>query len=341
MSDTGQQGIVLGRPLDDLLNRKCVGGDPHRGILLPCGDEPWSGNIVICGRAGSGKSTLALQIARACTLGDNEFAAGYISLEEGSEGVLRKARGFGWRKSLREAQHLHWVEDAASPEELAFRLADILTKPQAKNCLLERASVWKSGPMPHKCPGRMAHDKQFPPRTKQGESLQDLMISKWTRLVWLFGLSPTALVTVREKGAFFQERYRQMERLLGAASALNQKAGKGRPFMPLVCVDSLNVFGSDEPVREEYHRLFDLFHRHGIVGVFTVEAGRDTPFDSTMADIVIRLTTTEDQGYVVQYLEVEKSRYIVQSPGRHTFKILSPDKHPRSGGKAQGRDDVP
>lgn len=122
---------------------------------------------------------------------------------------------------------------------------------------------------------------------------------------------------------------------MSAASALNRN-GWDRdntdpsPVLPLVCVDSLNVFGSTEPVREEYHRLFDLFHRHNIVGVFTVEAGGDTPFDSTMADVVIRLTSGEDQGYVVQYIEVEKSRYIQQNPGRHTFKILPPQK-PASG----------
>jgi KaiC/GvpD/RAD55 family RecA-like ATPase len=347
MSDTRQQGIVLGRPLDDLLNRKCVGGDPHRGILLPCGDEPWSGNIVICGRAGSGKSTLALQIARACTLDENGFAAGYISLEEGSEGVQRKAKGFGWQGSLREAQHLHSIEDAASPEDLARLLADIMTKPPAgkkpdTTCLVEAASQWKEsqGSLPAACPCRKTHDRRYPLRKNRGESCQDRNL-RLTPYVWLFALSPASLVTAREQGALFQERYRQLERLLAAAWTLNEKAADGRPFLPLVCVDSLNVFGSDEPVREEYHRLFDLFHRHEIIGVFTVEAGRDTPFDSTMADVVIRLTTTEDQGYVVQYLEVEKSRYLAQSPGRHTFKILSPDKHPRSGGKAQGRDDVP
>jgi KaiC/GvpD/RAD55 family RecA-like ATPase len=314
---------MLGGYLDDLLNRKAVGGYPPHGILLPHGDDPWSGNIVICGQAGSGKSTLALQIARACTSNQNRFAAGYISLEEGSEGVMRKATGFGWRENLRVARHLHWVEDAASPEKLAFRMADILTKPQAENCLLEQASEWKSGPMPPpKCPGRAAHDRQFPPRKKQGESIRHLRVGEWSHLVWLFELSPTALVTAREQGALFQERYRQMEHLLGAASALNQNAGKGKSLLPLVCVDSLNVFGSHEPVREEYHRLFDLFHRHGIVGVFTVEAGRDTPFDSTMADVVIRLTEEEDQGYFIRYMEVEKSRYIPQAYGRHTFKII-------------------
>jgi RecA/RadA recombinase len=337
-------GIQLGDPLDALLNRDGVGPGKRCGILLPGSeDEPtaWSGNIVICGKAGSGKSTLALQMAVACTSGENRCSAGYISLEEAAEGVLRKARGFEWQEYVREVHHLHLIDDPASPEQLAFLLAEILTKPERQSAIRCRVEAGRNETLPLGDGCRKRHDQRFPTRRKTGEHHEEFKSTGWEPYVWLFSLSPASLVTGRNKGALFTERYRQLERLLMAISTLNRLAREGhllirnrplkRPVMPVVCVDSLNVFGSEEPVREEYHRLFDLFHRHGIVGVFTVEAGTDTPFDSTMADVVIRLSSEQDQGYVVQYLEVEKSRYLAQSGGRHTFKILSPKKGNRDG----------
>ena len=332
---------------------------------------------MICGKAGSGKSTLALQIAHACTL--NGYAAGYISLEESAEGVRNKATGFGWADEHRlcEVRHMHSVDEAASPDELGRILTHILAKPpDPKKCRVETGSVMPGKPDAGKVPGREQEcplkdvhkgrferlwpadkqDKGNKPEPQGGNNLA------WNPCILLFSLSPASLVTVREEGALFQERYRQLERLLAAASWLNQnqewrekrhafKKALGPkpatppqiqepapwPSLPLVCVDSLNVFGTGEPVREEYHRLFDLFHRHRIIGVFTVEASRETPFDSTMADTVISLTAEKEQGYVVQYLEVEKSRYFPQAPGRHTFKIQSPERQPPTSQEGPAR----
>ncbi|MCX5675252.1 MAG: hypothetical protein NTX87_09605 [Planctomycetota bacterium] len=354
MSDSAGRWVSLGEPLDHLLNRNSKrGGDVGpRGIILPDEKSPGSGNIVICGKAGSGKSTLALQIAHACTR--DGYAAGYISLEESPEGVRTKAEGFGWADKLCEVRHMHLVDEAASPKELGRILTHILAKPRAEDdkpkCLLEMGSEPPQIPDAQEAPGQ---EQECPLREDHKERFQRLQLDDkqqeegekpaWAPCILLFSLSPASLVAVREEGALFQERYRQLERLLAAASWLNEKAHEKRrarknpqgaaagpdpekpepwPSLPLVCVDSLNVFGTGEPVREEYHRLFDLFHRHRIIGVFTVEASTETPFDSTMTDVVINLTEDKDEGYFVRYLEVEKSRYIPQAYGRHTFKIL-------------------
>jgi KaiC/GvpD/RAD55 family RecA-like ATPase len=319
------RGISLGGYLDYILNRTHnLGEKPCWGIRLPYGGDPGSGNIVICGKAGSGKSTLALQIAVACTRDENDFAAGYVSLEESPEALLTKAGGFGWKGRLREVRHLHAVDDAASPKDLSEILAAVITQPGgvgAENpCLLSKAS--NDGRRRIHCDYQLTHNKNLEGFLSRRDP------KSWQRRVLLFSLSPASLVAPREEGTLFQERYRQLDRLLTAAEVLNMgKSADGSaefaPVLPLVCVDSLNIFGSGNPVREEIHRLFDLFRRHKIIGVFTVEAGAETPFDSTMADVVISLTTDKDQGYVVQYLEVEKSRYFPQAPGRHTFKILS------------------
>ena len=369
MSDSAGRWVSLGEPLDHLLNRTLERGETGpRGIILPDEKSPGSGNIVLCGKAGSGKSTLALQIAHACTL--NGYAAGYISLEESPQGVRNKAEGFGWDPELCEVRHMALVGETASPDELALILTHILAKPRdPKKCRVETGSVMpekrgagkapaqKQEPPPkedgqeQECPLKKDHKDRFrqfwPDGTrKEGNEPEPQGGNKlaWNPRILLFSLSPASLVTVREEGALFQERYRQLERLLAAASWLNQEWREKRhafkkalgpkpatppqiqepapwPSLPLICVDSLNVFGTGEPVREEYHRLFDLFHRYRMIGVFTVEASRETPFDSTMADTVISLTAEKEQGYVVQYLEVEKSRYFPQAPGRHTFKI--------------------
>jgi len=93
-------------------------------------------------------------------------------------------------------------------------------------------------------------------------------------------------------------------------------------LIPLVVIDSLNMLGLRMPEREEVLQLFALFRRYNTVGVCTVETGQPTPFDSTMADIVISLERTEDQGYALSYLEVEKSRFTRNVHGRHPFKTL-------------------
>ena len=93
-------------------------------------------------------------------------------------------------------------------------------------------------------------------------------------------------------------------------------------MLPLVVVDSLNMFSMHSPKREEIYRLFDLFRQYRTTGLFVVESSEGVPFDSTMADVVIGLTMTEDKEYFTRHIEVQKSRYRNQVYGRHPFKTV-------------------
>ncbi|MBM4017837.1 MAG: hypothetical protein FJ288_05825 [Planctomycetes bacterium] len=365
------QGIVLGEWLDQLLNRgewrwqpswAGQGRERHYGIILPRalnqprGDpdsrypSTGSGNIVICGKAGSGKSTLALQIAYACTQPPNCCAAAYISLEQSLEGLMVKAEGFEWADAMQEVRHLHPADEGTTRDDLADFLAAILSQP--RDCPL---GTWQEGGGAgqrggaEKTDPRQTHEKHY--KCARVGLRPD---AEWGPRVLLLSLSPASPAASRQGEALFQERYRQLERFLIAAERLDERARRKAQDskdeekqpeeflrLPLVCIDSLNVFGSGPPVREEYHRLFDLFHRHRMIGVFTVEAGGQTPFDSTMADVVINLTSDREQGYYVQYLEIEKSRYVPQAFGLHTFKILSPKRDQGGATPALGRLSLP
>lgn len=100
-----------------------------------------------------------------------------------------------------------------------------------------------------------------------------------------------------------------------------EKVG-ARAILPIVVIDSLNMFGSSPLSRDQVHQLFALFKRYRRIGVFTVETRTDTAFDSTMADVVIRLSIAEDDGYATRYIEIEKSRYSNNVRGRHPFKTI-------------------
>ena len=50
------------------------------------------------------------------------------------------------------------------------------------------------------------------------------------------------------------------------------------------------MLGVEPHNREMLHRIFDLFRRNHIMGIFTVEAGTDISFDSTMGDVVLNFS---------------------------------------------------
>jgi len=319
--------ISLGWPLDPFLNTAWKADDAgtHWAFNLPGKGPPALGNVVICGKAGSGKSTLALQMAVACTRAPNECSAVHISLEEPAEGTINKAKSFGWESAIHEVKHIHRVSETATPEELAKVLKAILLQP-APDCAVHEDKLLSTA----QCPRRETHGTRL-----EGDG--DGAVGPQ---VLAFSLAPPSLVSASDQGMVFRDRYRQMQRLLSAVEALNEglkkapdakKAVNVRP-VSLVSIDSLNVFGTQPFVREEVHRLFDLFRRHKIMGVFVVETGQETPFDSTMADVVINLTSEKDQGYRVRHLEIEKSRYHSHVYGQHTFKITGRKGSPGQSG---------
>ena len=301
-------GIILGFPFDHLMDRDCPleslwpksPGYEKRGYkkgvpgikVYSESNSPSTGNIVICGEPGTGKSTLALQFAVKCAMyrGNNSIAA-YIPLESTVEDVQAKARSFGWDKYLYPLQTTKPCDDTASLDTVRKSLEECLQKP--------------------------------------------LKVCKNTGCVILPSLSPRH---VRPAGAadLFWHRYQQLERLLTAGQALEDEKKKRKKehsqspagtelegirwIFPIVVLDSLNMFGFDSLTRDQGYMLFRLFHRFKRIGIFVVETSTAPPFDSTMADVVIRLSATKDQDYFVRHLEIEKSRFFNQVYGLHPFK---------------------
>jgi len=127
----------------------------------------------------------------------------------------------------------------------------------------------------------------------------------------------------------FWKRYKQIKALLSAGQKLRrwkfdreEALSQVNYLLPLVVLDGLNMLTGAPLTREEMHQLFRLFRRHETIGLLVTESSQSSPFDSTMADVVISLASKEDCGYLLQHLEIEKSRYMGQVRGRHPFKIL-------------------
>ena len=320
-------GIVLGFPFDQLFDRNCglepwevKGRRPFPAIKLPRDGKPGTGNIVISGIPGSGKSTLALQWAVKCaSRPENWSNAVYITLETTVEEMIAKAEPFGCTEWLRELMVEDEFDDSASPIQLAEKLRDIL--------LNRDGDVLVSG-FPHH-PDSLAHP---------------------TRRVLLTSLSPRPMFREKEGQSLFVRRYNQLERLLLAARMLQEEATRTGgpnsrnweawrkhisrresnneredipPVLPIFVIDSLNMFGKEKLTRDEVYRLFSLFRKHERIGVFTVEAAQESPFDSTMTDVVVSLTNENEGGYLTQYFSIEKSRYFNHVGGLHPYKSVS------------------
>jgi hypothetical protein len=121
----------------------------------------------------------------------------------------------------------------------------------------------------------------------------------------------------------FWRRFKQIETLLSGFEV----AARGTPAeLRMLCLDGLNVFGGAPLSRHEQQQLFDLFRRKGVIGVCTCEEGAAASTADTeyLADVVIRLSTEEDAGYSVRYLQITKSRYQRQVDGKHPYRIRKP-----------------
>ena len=326
------QEISLGYPLDLLLNRECkpydfdsnknripqAGRDgvlePGKsGIWLPDNKSAGTGNIVIKGKPGTGKSTLALQIAFACTQKYNNFSAAFFPMEEQIEHVVDKAKAFGWEYWLRPIKHLENVSESPSAEELGQFLELILRQPETCPILDDKLSAHND----QLCQNHILHSKSDPK-------------------VLLPSLSPRGIQQADSRtNKLFWERYRQLENFLEGAEWLRENRIFSYPAPRVVCLDSLNTFGDRPLEREEIFRIFDLFKRHKIIGVFVLEVYEDGHQESArnlhqnmieyLADTVISLQATEDNGYYMRYVEIEKSRYQHQIYGQHPFRLKSFD----------------
>ena len=331
MNKMNKDSIVVGYPLDLLLNRTCKLKDFEEnwnfynwekvgGIILPDEIDPGTGNIVIRGRPGTGKSTLAIQIAVACTLNPNKYDSIYLSLEERPHNVRQKANSFGWDKYIQQLKYINNLDQFSTPYELGKTLAIIFSQIEENCPLCKEVNANKLH----------VHKKNIK---------LDRLIKNH---VLVPSLSPRNLtVSDKESGKLFWDRYQQLEKLLSGAKYLRDKNNRLRikeeinqlyiPDIRLICIDSLNVFGDKLLTREELFKIFDLFKKYEMIGVFVVEEDEreilspDSRLHGDMieylADVVISLSSGEDHEYYMRYFEIVKSRYQHQIYGKHPFKI--------------------
>lgn len=317
-------GIYLGFPFDQLLSKSCPylvtqreqgeNFENKQGILLPRDDDPGSGNIIISGPPGSGKSTLALQFAVACAKRpENRAVSAYVALENSPAEIHAKARLFEWDKFVRDLKHPPCLSSPTTSRDLSDALLSVLTQP--KSCPME-SRISSGGGAAARCQDHIKLRNNI----RKNQLLEGIVPK-----VLIATLSPRP-VSLTAESDFFWRRYRQLEQLLSAANQLRLDLRRGNlgpsehAIFPVMVIDSLNMFAARPLKREETLQLFNLFKRYKTVGIFVVESTQDTPFDSTIADIVIKLSMEQDNGYFVRYIEVEKSRYRDKIDGRHPVK---------------------
>ena len=362
--------LVLGEPLDQMLNAECrypfqisTKGTPDGGgLVLPTPDSPGTGNVVIRGRAGSGKSTLALQLLCEAARRNDHVCGAYISLEETQAHVFRKAFEYGWSPYVWPLNRVFPVNAAASTNELAADLDEILIRPM--ECRARAAQMYsldapwpdRKGPFEHSqspdecaacstCPfkkrcntagddhGRCCTVRKDHERFSEYEAQKEYVSSPG--IVILPQLLPRPFdpeSSGAPQDSIFWPRYRQLDDLLRAAECLGARSSGKSRNVRIVCIDSLNAFGAGGLTRDHLAALFDLFKRRQMLAILVIEendhgvfAG-DSQLDSDtidfLADMVIRLTGVEEEGYWLRHFQVMKSRHQKHVLGRHPFKML-------------------
>jgi KaiC/GvpD/RAD55 family RecA-like ATPase len=330
MSGEGKK-IIIGYPLDSLLNRNSSLSefendlnskrDEIGGIVLPDEKDLGTGNIVIRGRPGTCKSTLAIQMAVSCTLNPNNYDVIYLSLEERPENVKQKASSFGWGDIIQTLRQLNSLDHFSTPYELGKTIALIFSQDE-NNCPL--------------CFDKIVDLNNLHYHQNENKEQHHVLVPS---------LSPRSLsFHEQENGQLFWNRYQQLEKLLSGAKYLRENKEKIQkelnqiyiPDIRVVCIDSLNVFADKLLNREELFRIFDLLKKYETIGIFIVEEDEkeilspDSRIHGDMieylADVVISLSSDEDNDYYMRYFEIIKSRNQHQIYGRHPFKIKNAAK---------------
>lgn len=289
--------------IDLLFGNRMIGSlQVPRGTVF-AGKPAGSGscNIVIAGPAGSAKSTLALQIAVAIASWPNNRCAIFFPLEESVTDVLGKARDLSprWYEKLKPVNFLDAIHNESSPKAIGASLVHLIKHASAHPPLAEITyqSVAESDSLPFGAP-----------------------------IVLLPNLSPRPLKRSSPNShPLFWERLQQLERLLTGAAWAREDHEFSQQIPPIsaICIDGLSTLGERPLERDELWRLFDLFRQYGVIGICTVESGVEAAqmAASDVVDVLIRLESEKDNGYLIRYLEIVKARYHHQVYGRHPFKI--------------------
>jgi len=282
-----QQGLCI-FPTDELKipkGKKVFAG----GLIIPVDKEVGSGNIVISGDPGTGKSTLVFQMAATCRNEINKGIAIYYSLELTRETAVASFVNQGRKTEINLLEKYLPTREESNERNEWF-----------EKCLLNGS------------------DKIIP------QIVMPL-------------LSARSLKSEDAKN-LYETRYQELEMMLEAASEYNktidEKAkqepkAEQKPKVKLFAFDGLNMFGEKPLSREELYRLFDLFSKYRFISVFALEDCMAMDEDRNdyiknikfRADVVINLSTSHFHSHYETYIEVTKSRNVIQLPGKHPYKI--------------------
>ena len=205
-----------------------------------------------------------------------------------------------------------------------FSLEDDFARIYAKAAIFG----WESYLFTPASPPRFGGDRSATvgrPSSPDDEGLLDLLKSArqaaLTGKVLVPGLLPRPLDHDASRlTAFFWQQYGQVEFLIRSAARLNKRSDN-EGGIRLVVIDSLNMLGLENQNREMLHRVFDLFRRNKVIGVFTVESKTDIGFDSTMGDVVLDFSTTLHSDYEIPMIRCFKSRFSKRTRGIHPYKF--------------------
>lgn len=138
---------------------------------------------------------------------------------------------------------------------------------------------------------------------------------------------------INEADKSFNIRYSQIEKSI--AWAKDQKSDLKVFFF----VDSLSAFNNHILTRSQLNQLFGLFRSNEIPLVLTLERQTHWPVQmeevhyysaKNIADVVIKLSSFEKEGYFRSNLQIIKTKYNRHILGKHAFKIKSPGHKPTS-----------
>lgn len=295
------------KKLKDIIFKENLGG-----ITLPFEGDPGTGNIIIRGKPGTAKSTLALQIACTAAQKGNNISSFYITIEESPKNIIKKCEHFGWAK---------FIEELDQVKNLGFGKKSVIESNYShiNDYSLEKNTLSSNNII------RLFNN---------GKDANSIIIPK----VLVSTFTPRNIFSKDENSVnLFETRYKQLENILISASYYNREvcAEGNNPPIGFISIDSLNVFGDSLLTRTQLFRLFDLFKKYRILGIFIVEEDEKSIYAQEnqlhsetieyIADMVISLTIGEDEGYSLRYFEITKSRYQHQVYGKHPFKIIEPN----------------
>ena len=310
--EEGSVGYLGGLLLSNERKAAGSGGNDIKKMLGERRFEHGTGNIVIAGSYGTGKSTLSFQMASACANNINQGISVYYSLESTRHDIVEN---YIFRKSDIEKEsdyndiekkinYLEWYPNDSEDD-------DKKDSEHLYKHLKEALSAGRCGNVP-----------------------PQMLFPKLTPKNMVDASSPDY-----NKTALFEKRFQEIKYMLAAICAYNAKKGIDDARVKMVVIDSLNAFADRPLLREEVHRLFDLFTTYHMLGIFTMEESVQEDFVGTnyndsiqyRADGVILLRNTNSQSHHESYLEIRKMRNQQHVLGEQLYKIRSQKYKPRIG----------